>query len=404
MKPMAPRAGVQHKASPTVVIAGGGIVGAALALDLAHAGVAVAMIEPGCPQHPDPARPPEARVAAIGSVSQALLQRLGVWRDLPAHRITPYRRMCVWDAAAAGDITFDAESLQCHDLGHIVEHAELRYGLWRALSAQPCCDTRPHEAVTAYRADPDAVTVQLRSGERLHSRLLVAADGGDSPLRALAGIGTLDRDYAQQGVVACIQTEYGHRHTAWQRFLPTGPLAVLPLWDNHSAIVWSTGHDHAAQLCRMTDRDVCRQLAIALDHRLGDIVTAGPRRAFPLRRRLARSVTAPRLALIGDAAHVIHPLAGQGVNLGLRDVQVLAQEIKAALNHGRDPGGQRVLQRYRRRRSGDIAVTGYAMDGFDRLFRSANPAIGLARTLALAWVDRRPALKRLLVRQAAAGR
>ena len=398
------RAGLQRQAAPAVVIAGGGIVGAALALDLARAGVAVAMIEPGCPRYPDPARPPEARVAAIGSASQALLQRLGVWRSLPAHRVTPYRRMHVWDAAAAGDITFDAEPLQCHELGHIVEHAELQYGLWQALLAQPCCDVRSQEAVTAYRADPDAVTVQLRGGEPLHSRLLVAADGGDSPLRTLAGIGTWDRDYAQQGVVACIQTEHGHRHTAWQRFLPAGPLAVLPLWDNHSAIVWSTGPDHAAQLCAMACRDFRRQLAIALDDRLGDIVAAGPRRCFALQRRIARSVTAPRLALIGDAAHVIHPLAGQGVNLGLRDAQVLARQIKAALDHGRDPGGQRVLQRYRRRRSGDIALTGYAMDGFDRLFRSDNLAIGLARTLGLAWVDRRPALKRLLMRQAAVGR
>ena len=398
------RAGLQRQAAPAVVIAGGGIVGAALALDLARAGVAVAMIEPGCPRYPDPARPPEARVAAIGSASQALLQRLGVWRSLPAHRVTPYRRMHVWDAAAAGDITFDAEPLQCHELGHIVEHAELQYGLWQALLAQPCCDVRSQEAVTAYRADPDAVTVQLRGGEPLHSRLLVAADGGDSVIRALAGIGTLDRDYAQQGVVARIRTARGHGHTAWQRFLPDGPLAVLPLWDDYSAMVWSIGPEHAAQLCRMADDDFRRQLAIALDQRLGDILAAGPRLAFPLHRRLAKAITAPRLALIGDAAHVIHPLAGQGVNLGLRDAMVLAQSITAALGQGRDPGGPRVLQRYRRRRSADIAVTGYAMDGFDRVFRSDTLALTLARTLGLAWVDRSAALKRLLLRQAAAGR
>ena len=394
----------RDRASPEVVIAGGGIVGAALALELARAGVAVAMVEPGRPREPEPDRPPEARVAAIGAASQALLQRLGVWRDLPVRRVTPYRRMCVWDAAAAGEITFDAAQLHCRDLGHIVEHAELQHALWRALSAQAGCDARPAEAVIDYQVCADAVTVRLRGGARLRSRLLVAADGGDSVIRALAGIGTLDRDYAQQGVVARIRTARGHGHTAWQRFLPDGPLAVLPLWDDYSAMVWSTGPEHAAQLCRMADDDFRRQLAIALDQRLGDILAAGPRLAFPLHRRLAKAITAPRLALIGDAAHVIHPLAGQGVNLGLRDAMVLAQSITVALGQGRDPGGPRVLQRYRRRRSADIAVTGYAMDGFDRVFRSDTLALTLARTLGLAWVDRSAALKRLLLRQAAAGR
>jgi 2-octaprenyl-3-methyl-6-methoxy-1,4-benzoquinol hydroxylase/2-octaprenylphenol hydroxylase len=317
-----------------VAIVGGGMVGAAAALSLARAGFATALLEA---REPAPWRVDDEvdlRVVGLAPSSIALLEELGVWPSIRDARSGPYSHMHVWDAENGAAIDFDAADEDRQLLGYIVENNLVQWTLWQALEAggvRRLCPAR----VGGIEQREDRVQLELADGEPICARLIVAADGAGSPLRDMVGIATRGRDYGQRAIVAHVRTERAHQGTAWQRFLPTGPLALLPLADGRSSLVWSLPEDRARQVLAMDDAAFLSELGVASDFRLGPILATTPRAAFPLKLQLAERYQSERFVLLGDAAHAVHPLAGQGVNLGLRDVVELRDTLVAARDAGR---------------------------------------------------------------------
>ncbi|MCU0835882.1 MAG: UbiH/UbiF/VisC/COQ6 family ubiquinone biosynthesis hydroxylase [Chromatiaceae bacterium] len=383
-----------------LVIAGAGMVGAALACACRGRGWRIGVVEARPPQRDWPAGEVDLRVSALNRASQRLLSRLGVWERIQALGASPYREMHVWDAVGGGSIHFDCADLGEPDLGHIVENRVTQLALWEALEQSPDVDLLCPAEIAAAVVGPEAVVVALADGRRLSARLLVGADGRDSRVRGLMGIGTQGWDYDQTAIVANVEVADGHRETAWQRFLPTGPLAFLPLRDGRCSIVWSATEPRASELMTLSDEAFRTELEDAFERRLGALGAIGPRGAFPLRLQHAEHYVAERLALIGDAAHAIHPLAGQGVNLGLLDAAELFAALDFARDRGRDIGGLWTLRRYERaRRGANLAMLG-AMDGFKRLFSNRIPPLAALRSAGMAAADRIAPLKRVLMREA----
>ncbi len=380
-------------ASP-VVVAGGGMVGAALALALGRAGVEVVVLEP------QPPRPPEAdgdwalRCSAISPASVRMLEQLGVWQSLPSRRLCPYRHMRVWDSQSPARLDFSAGEMALQALGWIVENHRIQHALWQALQYTPgvrCLDA----GLAGWESSEGGLTLRLDDGRQLEAVLLVGADGRASQVREQAGIPLRCHDYGQKALVAVVDTEQPHAHTAWQRFLPTGPLAFLPLADGCSSIVWTLDEDAARQTEALEMDAFGRALTAALDGRLGRCRLRSTVAGFPLRMQRAGSFIGPRLALVGDAAHVVHPLAGQGVNLGFLDAAALAEVLVEAIRRGEDPGDARVLNRYQRWRKGDVLMTQEFMTVLQRLFGTRNGLLTGLRGLGMTLVDR-SLLKRAL--------
>lgn len=396
-----------------VVVVGAGVVGAAAALALARDGLSVALVEPREPA-PWRAATPDLRVYAFAPDNAALLDELGVWRDVLALRAQPYRAMQVWDAAGGRPLRFDADQLARRELGWIVEHGLLVDRLWAGL---PAAGVQLHcpDRVIGLQSDPDVAVLELESGLRLRARLIVAADGADSPLRTLAGIDTDTRHYGQRGLVAFVETSQSHRQTCWQRFLPSGPLAFLPFagrltesgaaaedsQDRCSSIVWTLPDAEASRLLGVEDAAFLSELERAFDGPLGNMQAVSARAAFPLRRQLARSQHSGRVVLVGDAAHVVHPLAGQGVNLGLRDVSTLRATLAAASARGSDIAAAARLARWSRARRSENAMAAHAFEGLNRLFSNDSMAATLLRGRAMGVVGLLPPLNRALWRHAA---
>lgn len=349
-----------------VVVVGGGVVGAACALALAAQELDVCLVEAAPPSPWSPQRH-DLRVYALAPDNAALLDALGAWRPVLAARAQPYRRMRVWDAAAGDPIVFDADALARTELGWIVEHGLLADVLWQALARSRVRVASPAR-VDGFEQDDDGVRLRLDDCSRLGARLAVAADGAASPLRRLAGIAADAHDYAQQGVVAYVQTERPHEATAWQRFLPTGPLALLPWVDGRCSIVWTLPGDEAARVLALDDDAFAGAVTTAFGARLGGIRPTTPRAGFPLQRQLAATQHAGRVLVVGDAAHVVHPLAGQGVNLGLRDVSALRDAIAEAQRRRVPWDAPRRLARWAQARRSENTVAAYAFDGINRLF------------------------------------
>ncbi|MFB9145520.1 UbiH/UbiF/VisC/COQ6 family ubiquinone biosynthesis hydroxylase [Halomonas alkalicola] len=398
-------AGVAEHAE--VVVVGAGMVGAALACLLGQAGVEVALVDAreSLLDHEAVGRGrPGMRVSALTPVSQRLLERLGAWEWMAARRISPYRFMQVWEAEGSGEVSFSAEQAGVAKLGHIVENDVTQAALERRLVALPSVRLLLGARVTGLTDAEGGRCVHLADGRRLVAPLVVAADGARSPLRELAGIETRQRDTGHRAMVTTVKVARPHGEVARQAFLPTGPLAFLPLRLNgesdHCSIVWSTSPEEAERLLGLAPEALGEALAAAIDHRLGEVTVVDRAVAFPLVQRHAERYVLPGLALVGDAAHSIHPLAGQGVNLGLMDAAVLAEELLAARRRGAALGDERVLARYARRRRGDNAGMLALMDGFRLLFGARHPALALARNLGMGAVDRLTPLKRLLLQQA----
>jgi 2-octaprenyl-3-methyl-6-methoxy-1,4-benzoquinol hydroxylase len=367
-----------------VAVVGGGVVGAACALALARAGLAVVLVEGVEPPAWQPSRP-DLRVYAFAADSVALLSSLQAWDGVRHARAQPYRRMRVWDAAGGGELRFDADALGRRELGWIVEHGLLVDRLWAALpgaGVQVRCPAR----VEAMQQDADGVRLPLDDGSTLQARLAIAADGAGSTLRALAGLEVDAHDYAQRGIVAYVRSALPHEDTAWQRFLPGGPLALLPCSDGRSSIVWSVAEAEASRLLALDDAAFSAELTRASDARLGALQVDSPRAGFPLRRQLARAYVEGRVLLVGDAAHVVHPLAGQGVNLGLRDVAALRDLVVAAQRERREWDAPARLARWARARRSDNALAAHAFDAIHRATTSdallptllRGPVLGLA--------------------------
>lgn len=388
-----------------VVIVGAGMVGATLANALHGSGLRVALVEA---REPDTSWHPEdynGRVSAITHASMRILRGVGAWREITARRLSPYREMHVWDATGSGEIHFDAADIGESLLGHIIENKVIESALHLRLAALSENDARAARLlcparVSNLRLDGASARLVLDDGRVLDTRLVVGADGSRSSIREQAGLATRGWSYQQQAVVATIKTERHHRETAWQRFMPDGPLAFLPLADGRCSIVWSTSPEHAQALLELREADFLIALHQAFGDTLGAMLAAGPRAGFPLRMLHAPEYVRSRIALAGDAAHTIHPLAGQGVNLGLADAATLAEVLVRAHGAGEDIGSVKVLRRYERWRKGDNLGMIAGMEGFKRLFGSRNPLTRLVRNTGLSLTDRATPVKNLFVRHA----
>jgi 2-octaprenylphenol hydroxylase len=399
-----------------VIIVGAGLVGAALACTLAQQPAAavlrIAVIEAGgepasfSGEHFDP------RVVALTHASQHLLEKIGCWEAIVTARACAYGDMKVWDGEGTAHIDFSSSEVRATHLGHIVENSVAVQALRARINQLPQITfIQPASVVVVEKPNTKnaRVTIQLNGAGQLNATrelqasLLIAADGAHSAVRDLAGFTTREWDYGQQAIVTTVRTEQPHQFTAWQRFMPTGPLAFLPLQnagDAHQcSIVWSAETELAQQLMSLDDEAFCAQLGRAFEYRLGAIERCAERFCIPLRQRHARHYIQPGIALIGDAAHNIHPLAGQGVNLGLLDVAALAEEIERALTRSVPLHDLSILHRYQRQRlTGNLLMMG-AMEGFKQLFGSRSLAVTLLRNTGMREMNSLPLLKNFIVKQ-----
>ncbi len=387
-----------------LVIVGAGMVGSALALALADSGLSVLLdrgpLTPGAVESDLPFEP---RVSALSLASQRILQRLGAWDGILARRVSPYQAMHVWDGSGTGAVHFDAASVHAEVLGHIVENRVVQDALLERL-AEANVLLLPEARLELLRRSGDQWLVQLAGDRQIRAPLVVAADGANSAVRRLAGLETREWDYLHHAIVTSVRCAESHQRTAWQRFTDDGPLAFLPLdrggdtrW---CSIVWSCTPKQGERLMALDDAAFCQALGEAFEQRLGKVECSDTRLCIPLRQRHAKRYVEPGLALIGDAAHVIHPLAGQGVNLGFLDAAVLAEELRHAQARGESIAEQRVLERYERRRMPHNLAMMAAMEGFQRLFQDDRLPLRWLRNAALKQVDRHFEAKALFVRRA----
>ena len=394
---------MRRRGRSDVVVVGGGVVGAACALALAKLGLEVALVEGREPVRWS-ADAPDLRVYAFAPDNATLLDGLGVWEPVRNARAQAYRRMRVWDASGGGELSFDADMLGRDQLGWIVENNLLVDRLWAAL---PAAGVRLHCPTRVESMEQDDVSgvaggvrLRLDDGSRLEARLAIAADGADSTLRDLARLQVSTHDYQQRGVVAFVETERSNEATAWQRFLPGGPLAFLPFAEGRSSIVWTLPAEEATRVLSLDDVAFNRELGSAFEARLGEVRVVSKRAAFPLKRQLAQSSIAGKVLLIGDAAHVVHPLAGQGVNLGLRDVARLRDAIADAQSRRTDWASPHRLARWSRQCRSENAAAAYAFDGINRVFSNDEMHATLLRGFALGVAGKLPPLAKLFWRKA----
>ena len=381
------------------IIIGGGIVGATAACALGEAGVRVALIEARKPLAPGQQQP-DPRVFAITRASERIFRSLGVWDTMHRQGAFAFSDMEVWDAGGEGVTHFDCAELGEPYLGHIIEPRFIQAALWQQLQTLTSVSLYCPARFQSINILDDRVEVGLEGSQQLSADLVIAADGSRSPVRKTLGMETHGHDYRQSSLVALVKTSESHRNTAWQRFLPGGPLAFLPMADGWSSIVWTMPSENIDRLLTADRACFHEELATAFENRLGTIIESGEREAWPLRRLHADRYVIPRAALIGDAAHAIHPLAGQGVNLGLLDAAALAEVIVAAKQHGRDPGSLAVLRRYERWRRGDNLLMMMAMDGINQLFSNARSPLQRLRNLGLSLVNRSGTARRQFMKHA----
>ena len=387
--------------SVDVAIVGGGMVGLAVACGLQGSGLRVAVLEQNPPQPLPESAPPALRVSAINAASEKLLTRLGVWSSIVANRASCYHGMEVWDKDSFGRIAFDDRSMGYSHLGHIIENDVIHQALWQ--KAQQCQDVTlmAPAGVQQVAWGENEAFLTLKDGGMLTARLVIGADGANSWLREKADIALTSWDYRHHALVATIRTDEPHEAVARQVFHGDGILAFLPLSDPHlCSIVWSLPPLEAASMQEATEEAFNQALDMAFDNRLGLCHVESERLVFPLTGRYARQFAAHRLALVGDAAHTIHPLAGQGVNLGFMDAAELVNELKRLHGAGKDIGQHLYLRRYERSRKHSAGVMLASMQGFRELFAGTHPAKKLLRDLGLKLADTLPGVKPQLIRQA----
>lgn len=393
-----------------LLVIGGGMVGACLAAlaandrELSH--LRIALLEARPPSKPPAEDDVDLRVSAISRGSQRVLESIDAWHRIPAQHVSPYTEMTVWDARGRAygpaSLHFSAANTNEPSLGAIVENRRLQWAIYESPAFR--------QRVTVLRAelagldlDADHASATLTDGRSISAGLIVGADGAESLSRKLAGIETRGWEYEQRAFVTHVRTEHPHAHTAWQRFMPAGPIAFLPLADGRSSIVWTTTPEHAQSLVSCDSQQLGSELEAALGGVLGKVIADGPRGQFPLRLTHALHYSKPRFVLAGDAAHAVHPLAGQGVNLGFLDCAALVQILSEELAQGSKPadlGELRVLRRYERWRKSENAMALGLIDGLNRLFSNSSLLLSWARRVGLSAVDRSPLAKRFFIGRA----
>ncbi len=405
-----------------IVIAGGGPVGLAAACSLSASGLQVLLVDAGkqvitSDELLRNAKETifDSRVSALTVASHAFLAQLGAWDLVAAVRLCSYQDMHVWDGEGTGSIHFSASEIHAPSLGHIVENRLLTTALYEAAKAKPQLGFIHQDKITGVKAeqnqtgqDTRPVHVTLASGQVIEAKLLIGADGGNSFIREQGGFSLRQWEYGHKAIVTTVKTEKPHQYTAWQRFMKTGPLAFLPLHlpglgageQQYCSIVWSCVTEKADELLSLDDEAFQESLGKAFEFKLGRIESVEKRVSFPLWQRHATDYVLDNIALIGDAAHTIHPLAGQGVNLGFADAQALTDVISAALAKGEDYASHQVLSRYQRSRKGKNLAMMAAMEGFKRLFESEDLMLKTLRNSGLNITDKVPMVKHELMRGA----
>jgi len=398
-----------------IAIVGAGMVGAALASSLRKTGFSIALIDGQTKEQlsrttaeSNSVNDFEARVSALTLGSRQLLDRVGAWQHLAAEQIMPYQKMHVWDQLGTAKIDFDATELYQDALGFIVENQNIVSALHKSLDQQTNLNQFlgiKLESISQVGNIHDEHTLILEGGQKLQCKLLVAADGANSKIRTWASMPTREWDYQHHAIVATVKTEQKHARTCWQRFSETGPIAFLPLQDQQGSekfcsIVWSQEPERAKSLMALSDADFVKILTGEVEASLGRVESVSSRFCIPLRQRHAKSYTKPGIALLGDAAHVIHPLAGQGVNLGFKDVQAFSEILHLADQGDLSVNHEVLLKQYQRNRQSDNLLMMGGMEGFKRLFSQSDPVIRLVRNIGLNWVDKQSFVKNQIAKHA----
>lgn len=392
-----------------IIIVGAGLVGSALACALAQQDkkLSILVLEASSNIQCFDKDAFDPRVVALSGCSTEFLESLGVWQTIVQQRVSAYQGMSVWDGEGNGSIAFHSNDIHADSLGHIVENSIVLTALRNKMEQDENIQfLAPAEVVSMSLMDDGPSTMRLSSHQEVSGDFIVGADGARSILRSLADISTKEWDYGHSAIVTTVRTEASHQNTAWQRFSQQGPLAFLPLKggvgaDGHyCSIVWSLQQESSDTMMALGDKAFCERLSKTFEYKLGAVEWADKRFCIPLRQRYARNYGRPGFALVGDAAHTIHPLAGQGVNLGLADAKTLGEEILRARERSVTLRHPSIVKRYQRSRKPHNLVTMAAMEGFKRLF--GEPSLGALsfRNRGMDWVDGKVWLKRLLIQGA----
>ncbi len=389
-----------------IAVIGAGIVGSSAALSLARAGYRVALVEAHEPK-PWSEALPDLRVVALANDNRKLLENGGVWQKIAARRAQPYTDMRVWDAAAGNELHLSASQQALESLGSIVENNNIADALWQAIKQENKISCFCPDILESIEQE-NTVSIRLHSGALIKADLVLGADGASSKVRELIGLQSDKKDYGQRGLVAYVKTQFDHQNTAWQRFLPTGPLAFLPCSDGRCSIVWTLPNDEAERLQQCDEESFCGELTRAFDARLGNVMEVSQRATFPLQRQLSKQMLVGHIALIGDAAHTVHPLAGQGVNLGLRDVASLLDllgEAKSSTENFKQKNekliSQHKLERWARQRISENAIAAYSFEAINRVFSNDEVVPTLLRGHAFGIANATYPIRSFLLKQAA---
>ncbi len=389
-----------------VVIVGGGMVGATVALGLAQAGFDVTLLERRAPslEWSDEA-PYQTRVSALTRASENILKHLNAWGGIERRRCHAFTDMHVWESVSDAEVHFDARDVQELNLGYVVENNVIQAALWEQIPDYPNLHLIVGQTPTDLILENDQAWLILDNGVRLQARLVVGADGALSKTRDMAGIAVQEHDYQQCAVVGCVKTELPNQDTCWQRYQAEGPFAYLAMDDNMSSIAWYLPVEQMQWALSLSDDAFAAAIAEASGHKLGEVVEVGERSAFPLVRRHAEQYVKPHFVLVGDAAHTVHPQAGQGVNLGLLDAAALVEVLTEAKQANSEHWDRfAVLRRYERWRRGDNVIVQRSMEGFDWLFKQDQGLKNQFRQWVLPLADQAKPLKRWLMSQALNGR
>lgn len=388
-----------------LVVVGGGMVGAAMALGMGQQGFKVLLLERDAVDTEwDSQQPYQTRVSALTRASENILRNLGAWQGIERRRYHPFVAMHVWDEITSGEVHFSAADMGEPNLGYTVENSVVQAALWEQITDCEQVKVLLDVKLEALAFESEQACLYLEGYGKIQTQLLVGADGAQSQIRQMAHIGLDTHEYEQCAVVGCVKTELNHQDTCWQRYLKDGPFAYLAMGNNVSSIAWYLPVEKMQWALSLPDKEFADRIAEASDWKLGRVIEVAERAAFPLIRRHAQHYVKPNLALIGDAAHTIHPQAGQGVNLGLLDAAALIEVLVEARRENKALGQFSVLRRYERWRRGDNAIVQRSMEGFDWLFRQDASLKGVFRQGILPLANQLTPVKNWLMGQALNGR